>query len=102
MHIEINYRNINHSETIDQHVHEQVHQILGRFEERLTRIEVHLADENAGKPGPDDKRCMIEARPRGMDPLVAEDHAEDLYASIAGATKKLQRVLTKRFEKSDA
>jgi len=101
MHIEINYRNINHSEAVDEHVHEQVNSALGRFEDRLTRVEVHLADVNAGKPGPDDKRCMVEARPRGMDPMVAEDHSEDLYTAINHACKKLQRVLTTRFEKHD-
>ena len=38
---------------------------LSRFDDRLTRVEVHLGDENAGKSGAADKRCMIEARPAG-------------------------------------
>ena len=33
---------------------------LERFEEDLTRIVVHLHDDNADKAGADDKRCLIE------------------------------------------
>ena len=36
-----------------------------RFSAHITRVEVHLGDENAGKRGSDDKRCMMEARLEG-------------------------------------
>ncbi|MEL7473134.1 MAG: ribosome-associated translation inhibitor RaiA [Planctomycetota bacterium] len=93
LHIEISYRNLKHSDAVNEHVHGEIDRFLRRFAERLTRIEVHLSDVNEGKSGPDDKRCMMEARPKGLDPMVAEHHAEDLYAAIDGAAKKLQRVL---------
>ena len=40
------------------------------FEDRLTRIEVHVSDENGRKHGSDDKTCTIEARPRGGRPVT--------------------------------
>jgi hypothetical protein len=38
---------------------------LRRFASQITRVEVHVADVNAGKQGSADKRCMMEARPAG-------------------------------------
>lgn len=38
---------------------------LQRYEDHLTRIEIHLSDENALKSGPQDKRCKVEARDEG-------------------------------------
>ena len=36
---------------------------LDRFSEQITRVEVHLSDENSDKKfGTDDKRCLLEAR----------------------------------------
>lgn len=32
---------------------------LSRFADQITRVEVHLSDENANKGGSDDQRCMI-------------------------------------------
>lgn len=35
---------------------------LSRYSEHITRIEVHLSDENGSKGGINDKRCLLEAR----------------------------------------
>ncbi|TVQ62893.1 MAG: ribosome-associated translation inhibitor RaiA [Phycisphaerales bacterium] len=100
--IEINYRNMDKTDAINAHIEQELEAAIGRFADRLTRVEVHLSDENAGKSGPDDKRVMFEARPRGMDPLVVEAKDEDMYKAISDAAGKLRRILTTRFEKADA
>lgn len=102
MQIEISYRDITKTDAIDAKIVEAVEKSIGRFRERLTRVEVHVGDLNAHKKGPDDKRCMIEARPAGMDPLVAEAHDEDLYKAITLAAEKIKTVLTRHFEKLEA
>lgn len=38
---------------------------LSRFSKRITRVEVHITDENAHKDGHDDTRCVMEARLEG-------------------------------------
>lgn len=101
MQIQINYRDIEKTDALEERVEHEVDRSLGRFAERLTRLEIHLADENAHKQGNNDKRVMIEARPRGMDPIAVEHHADDMYRAIAEAAAKLQRALTTRFEKHD-
>lgn len=70
---------------------------LHRFDDRLTRIEVHLGDENSHKKGDDDKRCVIEARPRGMQPVAVTNHAHSLDAAIDGAVAKLEHLLDHTF-----
>lgn len=74
---------------------------LSRFESRLTRVEVHFGDENAGKSGSDDKRCMIEARPTGQQPVAVTHHGVTIDAAGRGAVQKLRSLLDSRFGRLD-
>ncbi|MDP1650980.1 MAG: hypothetical protein Q8M01_22700 [Rubrivivax sp.] len=51
---------------------------LARFSEHVTRVEVHLSDENSGKSGQFDQRCMLEARLEGRQPVAVTDQAASL------------------------
>jgi hypothetical protein len=75
-----------------------VNDLLAPFAARITRIEIHIKDLNAQKGGVD-KRCLIEARPRGLDPVVAEHEDRSLRDAFRGALDKLQRVLERRFDR---
>lgn len=99
MQIQINFANIPASDALDGHVRERINHDLKRFGERLTRIEAHLHDENEKKRGPADKKCVLEARPRGLDPIAVEDRADDFFQAVTGATRKLQHALDTRFGK---
>lgn len=73
---------------------------LDRFSEHITRIEVHLADENSSaKAGGDDKRCSIEARMEGKKPLSVTNHADTIEKAVSGAIDKLMRTLEKNLER---
>ncbi len=66
MHIQYNYANVESSGALQQHVEQQLESQVGHLYKHLTGFEVHIADENSSKKhGPADKRCTIEARPRG-------------------------------------
>ncbi len=71
---------------------------LATYAARLTRVEIHLKDLNANKGGVD-KRCVIEARPKGLDPVVADHEDAEFADAFRGALDKLQRVLAHRFGK---
>ena len=73
---------------------------LDRFEEDLTRVVVHLNDENGIKAGASDKRCQIEARPKGLQPVSVTHKAESLEFAIEGAIEKLSHALSHQFGKS--
>lgn len=71
---------------------------LGRFGERLTRVVVHLRDENAHKTaGQNDKRCMLEARPEGMNTINVSHSAPSVGEAVNHATRKLERLLDDTF-----
>jgi hypothetical protein len=99
MHIEINYRDGPSSPALDERTRETLMSALGHLAERLTRVEVHLGDENSRKAGPADKRCMLEARPKGLDPIAVEVFGADYYGVVHEAAGKLRRALQHRFER---
>ncbi len=100
--IEISYRDGKSSDALDQRIRDTLTQTLGHLADRLTRLEVHLGDENAAKQGPNDKRCLVEARPKGLDPIVVETFGSDYYDTVGEAAGKLRRALGRRFDKLDA
>ena len=67
---------------------------LSRFSDHITRLEVHISDENGRKEGPNDKRCMIEARLEGLQPIAVTDHGNSAEHAINGAIEKLKSALT--------
>lgn len=72
---------------------------LEHFTERLTRVEVHLKDQNSRKKNGVDKHCLIEARPRGLDPVAAEHDAAEWKDAVHEAVQKLERLLHHRIDK---
>lgn len=80
-------------EGLSRRVEGVVENALGRFGDRITRVEVHLNDVNAQKEGDSDNRCMMEARLTGLQPISVTHNADTLDQAIDGAAKKLQRSL---------
>jgi|SRR5690606_26087769 len=100
MNIQVNTDNhIVGREELTTEVKSLVESGLGRFRERITRIEVHLSDENSVKGGEDDKRCMIEARIEGLQPTVATHHAGTINDAVHGAVDKIKRALDSTLQK---
>jgi ribosomal subunit interface protein len=99
MQIQVNFSHVDGSDALDEHVRTELDSAIGRFADRITRIEAHLADENAHKSGSHDKRVRLEARPAGRDPIMVEAHGEDFYDTVADAAGKLRRALTSRLER---
>lgn len=69
-----------------------VEDALSKFADRITRVEMHLGDLNAGKGGAD-KRCMLEARMSNMPPIAVTHTAETLQLAIDGALERLDHAL---------
>jgi hypothetical protein len=85
---------ITHDASLDDHVEGVVRSALERFGEQVTRVEVHLGDNNSShKSGPNHKRCMMEARVAGIPPIAVTDQASELRQAISGASGKLVRAL---------
>jgi len=103
MQVQVNFGGIPSSASLNEHVENELQDQLGHLSDRLTRVEVHLGDTNsAEKRGQDDKRCLLEARPMKMDPIVVEHRSDDIHNAVTDAAGKLRRALTTRFEKQNA
>lgn len=98
MDILVNYRDFPRTDALDANIRRQVSKVLDRFSNRLTRVEVHIGDENGPKGGKD-MRCLIEARPAGEQPVSAESQSTDAYKAARSAVAKLRRVLSRRFDR---
>jgi len=95
MQIQLNTdRNIEGHEALATRVNEEVESALKRFSDRITRVEVHLSDENSDKKGGnDDMRCVMEARLEGRQPVAVTHHAATLDQAIDGAADKLASLI---------
>lgn len=80
----------------------QLMQAMERFGEWITRVEVTLSDESsAAKQTADDKRCTIEARPAGLQPIAVSHDGTTLEQAIGGCVKKLTKKLTETKDRLD-
>ena len=73
---------------------------LARFEDRLTRVELHVGDVNGERSNGADIRCQIEARPAGHDPVSVSDQSDTIVQAAGGALGKLTTALDRTFGKT--
>lgn len=100
MHIQVNTdNNIPGREKLAIHVKSVVERVLSRFSDRITRVEVHLSDQNSDKSGQDDKRCLMEVRLEGRQPTAVTHKAASLGEAIEGAADKMKRSLESTLER---
>lgn len=83
------------TEALSQHLDKELGIIEKRFGDRLTTLEVYLSDLNGPKGGVD-KECKLEARPRGLEPVVVDNVDADAYLAIKGAVSKLVKAMEHR------
>lgn len=86
-------RNITGSEELKASLTSLISNELSRFDDHITRLEVHLSDEDSNKHGVNDKRCMIEARLKGMKPIAVTNNADTQEQAVSGAVDKLKSSL---------
>ncbi len=94
MQIQVNTDNhVEGSEELTREVESLVEGTLGRFGEWITRVEVQLSDEDGPKNHRNAKRCEMEARPEGHQPLSVSHQGTTMDQAIKGCVKKLERLL---------
>jgi ribosomal subunit interface protein len=88
--------NIDGSDKLQSYVESVVTDVLGRFRDRITRVQVHLADENSrAKSGEHDKRCTMEARVGGLKPIAVSEQAASVDQAISAAVDTLEKTLNR-------
>lgn len=86
-------KNISGTEEMREPLKASIANRLERFSAHLTRVEVKLSDENADRDSANDKRCVLEVRPRGMQPIVVTSHGATVEKAVDGAIDKIKTSL---------
>ena len=93
IHVETD-NHIENKQDLQAHVEAVIRDAVDRFSGQVTHVEAHLGDVNSGaKSGPDDMRCMLEARLAGSKPIAVTHNAQSLHQAIEGAVDKLRAAL---------
>ena len=103
MKIQVNTdRNLDGSAELITQVEATLEGALSRFSNRITRVEVHLSDENGSKKsGSSDKRCVLEARLTGMKPLKVSADGASHEQALNDAANNLEKLLGRSLERLD-
>ena len=95
MKIQINTdKNISGKEELRSKLTDLISDELNRYSEQVTRVEVHLSDENAEKKGINDIRCLLEARLKGRKPIAVSSKADSVELALDRSIDKLKKSLT--------
>ena len=94
MQIQVNTSNgIDNKDKLERWADTELKETLSRFPDDVTRVEVHLSDENGDKTGGGDKRCTMEARLANHQPVAVSNHASTIDEAFRGAAGKLKRLI---------
>ena len=103
MQIQINTdKNVEGNERLVTYFTSELNNELTRFDDKITRIEVHFGDENSTKFCKNDKRCLIEVRLAGLQPIAVTDHSESIEKAFYNALVKVKKILETTYEKMKA
>lgn len=86
-------KKIQGAENLEIFVSETINRKLKRFADKITRIEVHLSDQNAQKVSADDVQCKIEARLEGLQPITVTGKSNTKEKSLDDAIDKMKAAL---------
>lgn len=66
---------------------------LKKYQSHISRIEVHLSDQNGKKEGVNDILCLLEARLEGRQPMAVSHQDDTVELAVSGAIEKLKNAL---------
>lgn len=90
-------KTISGEERNQNHFTAVIEEQLQRFESHITRIEVHLSDENGKKEALNDTKCLLEVRLENRNPVTVSCKADSDSLAISGACTKMKTSLTTIF-----
>lgn len=101
MKVQINVSESERPDLAREMVESEIDKALGRFKDRITRVEVHLRDINGPKEGVD-QRCSIEVRLAGYDPLAVDADAADITTAVREAAGKARRAVERKIDRRES
>ena len=84
---------ISGNDELTERLSEILRNSLSKYEGKITRLEVHLSDEDGNKRGQKDKRCMLEARLENIKPIAVTSYDNSIDQAVSGAIPKLMSAI---------
>lgn len=97
--IQFRSNNIPVSQEMEEKLSGFINKSLKRFTDQITRVEVHLEDENSQKGGKDDKRCSIEVRPDNLEPIIVTSKSDNIIKSVRESADKAKASLDRAYDR---
>ena len=92
MQTQVNASNgIENKDALERWADVELKEKLNHFRDDITRVEVHLSDENGDKAGGGDKRCTMQARLVHHQLVAVTHHGATQDEAFRGALAKLMR-----------
>jgi ribosome-associated translation inhibitor RaiA len=66
---------------------------LNRYDSHITRVEVHISDENGKKEAPNDIKCLLEARFEGRQPIAVSAQEDTIEKAVSASIEKMKAAL---------
>ncbi|MBK6967247.1 MAG: HPF/RaiA family ribosome-associated protein [Bacteroidales bacterium] len=86
-------KNVNWRDELIAPITARISGVLHRFNNQITRVEVHLSDDSGKIAGVNDKRCMILVEVQGLQPISITGHAGSYENAVNDAILKLKMSL---------
>ena len=86
-------KNINGTEDFITPLTILIEEDLEKYSSQITRIEVHLSDEDGDKEGLKAKRCLLEARLSGRNPIAVSSQSDTEEQAVSESLNKLKSSL---------
>lgn len=71
----------------------RVKKAMQRYQSHITRVEIHLKDENGEKKGHNDITCLLEVRLKGRQPIAIDCRADTMELALNGAINKIHNAV---------
>ena len=85
--------NISGTEEMRAYHRANIAKALERYSDHLTRIEVKISNEDGAKNSGNDKRCVIEVRPKGLQPIAVTGRGNSVKKAVDEAIDKIKTSL---------
>lgn len=98
MQVDIHGRNVALDEKLRDHVERRLAFALGRFDGRIGKVSVRLADLN-GPRGGVDTRCQLTARLAPSGRMMVEAIEDEPFAAVSAAAERLGRAVRRELDR---
>ena len=91
-------RGLQLTDELSSHSTDQIRTALGRFADRLRRVEITLLDVN-GPRGGIDKECKIMVVLEGVGTLVIRERSDSAFAAISNAADRCRQAVSRTLDR---